>query len=120
MAASPISNEALVSILIEAERRSDEATAQRFGVSRDQILKWRKDASSDPELSRLLDVARRKALGAWREEIAQTAVAIARAIRRKVNAGEDPSFALISAAKIFGAANIQADTLLGEDNGDDE
>lgn len=111
----PVSAATIVAALIDADRLTDEAIAERYGVARKTISDWRKRANDDPEIGKMLDAARRKALCAWRDEAAQTYVAIARAIRRKAEEGEPIGFDLIAAAKTYGSANLQAGALLGDD-----
>lgn len=52
----------------------------------------------------------------WRVEARETFIAIARAVRKLANDGQEIPFSLIAAAKTFGGTNIEAGALLGEED----
>lgn len=102
----------IAAALTAADRESDEAAAKRFGVPRAKIKAWRARAATDPELEEQLREVRRRALDEWRFEAAETAIEIAREIRRRLREQEEIPFALIAAAKTYGATCVEAGALL--------
>jgi acyl-CoA reductase-like NAD-dependent aldehyde dehydrogenase len=112
----------IVTILVEADRETDVAVAERHGLGRNTISTWRARAIDDADLAKALAVARRRAHGAWRDAAAETYITIAQSIRDKVRANEEIPFSLIAAAKTYGSNNLQAGMLFGDGEaaGDDD
>jgi hypothetical protein len=110
---APLPQETIAAIVVAADRESDDVVAKRMGVTRPSIKRWRHEATKDPELASAIKAERRRVLDEWRFEAAETAIAIAREVRRRIAEREEIPFALIGAAKAFTAANIEAGALLG-------
>lgn len=115
---APVAPEAIAAALAEADVAPDEMVAHRIGVGVNTLRKWRGRALVEPELGKLVVGARHKMVNGWRAEASLTYRAIAREIRRLVGVGQEVPFSLIAAAKTFGAANIEAGALLGEEEGE--
>lgn len=110
--------ETIAAALAESDTATDVAVAERYGVTKSTISRWRALASADPKIAKLLAAHRRRLTG-WRSEAERTYIATAKAIRAKAEAQEDIPFALIAVAKTYGAALLQADALLGDGTSDE-
>lgn len=113
------SEDTIIAALVEADRTTDAAVAERYGVSRGTISDWRARVTADPRLAKKLREERKRGHG-WVSETEALDIALSRAIREKVASGEEIPFSYIAAKKTASSALIHAGSLLGDTADDDE
>ena len=105
-------DETIAQILAEAESETDAVVAKRYKVRRGNIVAWRRQATKDVVLGAMVDERRLAVLSDWRIEVAMTAIACNREVRRVLATGGEIPFSLIAAVKVYGAQCIEAEAML--------
>ena len=86
--------------------------AARYGLRMPDLRKWKKAARTDPEVAAAVRDFRDGLRTDWRRDAAETFVALGADIRSQLKAGVEIPFAVIAAAKAYGAILIEAGALL--------